>query len=229
MLQRNIGYNQINALRKQSPFMSTLPHTGPSIAAAVTAPSPPFASAAPRTRLHQRALRLEGFRREDGLWDIEGHLTDVKDYDFETSHGAMPAGSPIHDMWLRITVDRGLTIVDAQAQMDSRPYPGACEQIVPEYRKLIGLRIAPGFTNAVRALLGGPAGCAHLTEMVASLATTAFQTLAGERNLLPSAVKPPHLDRCHALVSSGAVVRDHYPRWYRPGEDVVPPSGLDTP
>jgi hypothetical protein len=167
-----------------------------------------------RTRLHARTLRLEGFRRDDGLWDIEGHLTDVKDYAFGTAV-VTPAGTPIHDMWMRITVDRTLTIVDAEARMQARPYPGHCEQITPDYRKLVGLRIAPGFTNAVRTVLGGREGCAHLTEMVASLATTAFQTLAGERSSLPDDVQPPHLDRCHALDTRGPVVREFYPRWYR--------------
>ncbi len=176
----------------------------------------PVASGAARTRLHQRRIHMEGFRREDGLWDIEGRLTDVKDYDFGHITEMTRAGTPVHDMWLRITVDRNLMIVDAAAHMDSRPYPGTCEQITPDYRKLIGLQIAPGFSNAVRRALGGIAGCTHLSEMVGSLATTAFQTLAGERNLMPETVQPPHLDRCHALDVRGTVVQEHYPRWYQP-------------
>ncbi len=175
----------------------------------------PVASTAARTRIHQRRIVMEGFRREDGLWDIEGHLTDVKDEDFGHLTKLTPAGTPVHDMWLRITVDQSLTIVDAQAHMDARPYAGSCEQITPDYRKLVGLQIAPGFTNAVRRVLGGTLGCAHLSEMVGSLATTAFQTLAGERNLMPDDVQPPHLDRCHALDVRGAVVQEYYPRWYR--------------
>lgn len=198
-------------------------------AAGSPAEAAPFAPTAARARMHQRSIRLEGFKREDGLWDIEGHLVDVKDYDFDTWRGICAAGTPVHDMWLRITVDRTLTIVDAQAHMASRPYPGACERITPDYRKLVGMRIAPGFTNAVRNALGGRAGCAHLTEMVAGLATTAFQTLASERSLLPSDVKPPHLDRCHALDTAGEVVREHYPRWYRPEDAPPPPPGLDSP
>lgn len=195
---------------------------------ATTAASGGLPATTRRQRLHQRRIELQGFKREDGLWDIEGHLTDVKDYDFEPHVGGLhQAGTPVHDMWLRITVDRSLTIVDTLAVMDSRPYPGSCERIEPDYRKLIGLRIAPGFTNAVRNALGGRAGCAHLTEMVASLATTAFQTLAGERNLLPSGVKPPHLDRCHALDTRGEVVREHYPRWFRRDEEAPAPPGLD--
>ena len=170
---------------------------------------------APRQRLHQRHITLEGFKREDGLWDIEGHLLDQKDYDFGHVTRVHPAGLPVHDMWMRITIDASLTIVDAEANMAARPYAGQCEQITPEYKNLIGLRIAPGFTNAVRKVLGGTRGCAHLTEMVSALATTAFQTLAGEINDQAETRQPAHLDRCHALRVEGPVVQQYYPRWHK--------------
>lgn len=44
------------------------------------APSP--ASSA-RERRHTRSIAFEGFKRADGLWDIEGHLVDVKDHDIQ--------------------------------------------------------------------------------------------------------------------------------------------------
>jgi len=171
--------------------------------------------ASPRERLHQRRISLEGFKREDGLWDIEGHLTDVKDYDFGHVTKLHPAGEPVHDMWMRITVDDSMTILDAEAVMDARPYQGECERITPEYKNLIGLKIAPGFTNAVRKVLGGTRGCAHLTEMVSALATVAFQTMANEMNDQAETVQPSHLNRCHALRTEGSVVRQFYPKWFK--------------
>ena len=41
----------------------------------------------PRERLHTRAVTYDGFRRSDGLFDIEAHLVDVKDHDFELLTG----------------------------------------------------------------------------------------------------------------------------------------------
>jgi hypothetical protein len=174
--------------------------------------SPPTS---PRTRLHQRRIALDGFKREDGLWDIEGHLTDIKDYDFGHFTGLHPAGAPVHDMWMRITIDSTLTILDAEAMMAARPYAGECEKISANYKALIGLRIAPGFTNAVRRVLGGTKGCAHLTEMVSALATAAFQTLSSEINEDATRVQPSHLDRCHALRLEGPVVQRYYPSWFK--------------
>jgi len=178
--------------------------------------SPPLSPPkSPRDRLHQRRITLEGYKRNDGLWDIEGHLTDVKDYDFGHVTKLHPAGEPVHDMWMRITVDASMVITDAEAFMAARPYQGECERITPEYKNLIGLRIAPGFTNSVRKVLGGTRGCAHLTEMVSALATVAFQTMANEMNEHSESVQPSHLDRCHALRTDGSVVQHYYPKWFK--------------
>src|SRR5712672_465779 len=57
-----------------------------------------------RTRVHARRVTYEGFERDDGLFDIEGHLTDVKDQDFPLLTGTRVAGEAIHDMWVRVTV-----------------------------------------------------------------------------------------------------------------------------
>src|SRR5688572_32742839 len=98
-----------------------------------------------REPLHRRSIEIRGYRRADGLFDVEGHLVDTKPFDFKLAAGLRPAGEPIHDMWLRITVDRELKIVDAAAAMDGVPYVGDCDRIVPDCRKLVGLAIRPGY------------------------------------------------------------------------------------
>ena len=37
---------------------------------------------APREPVHARDIRLRGYRRDDGLLDIEGVIRDEKTYDF---------------------------------------------------------------------------------------------------------------------------------------------------
>ena len=34
-----------------------------------------------RKRMHLRSVRLEGFKRVDGLWEVEARLVDTKDQD----------------------------------------------------------------------------------------------------------------------------------------------------
>jgi hypothetical protein len=169
-----------------------------------------------REHTHTRRVRFEGYKRADGLWDIEAHLSDVKNHDYQLMTGVRRAGQPIHDMWLRVTIDRGFNIVDAVAASDAVPYPGGCEAIAPAYRKLVGLNLARGFRKAARERLGGVLGCTHLTELLAGMPTAAIQTFAGEmKESRDDGTKPFQLDQCHALETTGETVRKWYPKWYR--------------
>ena len=179
-----------------------------------------------REPLHTRAIEIRGYKRADGLYDIEGHLVDTKPYDFKLAAGIRPAGAPIHGMWLRITVDKQLKIVDAQASMDAVPYEGECSRIAPDYRKLVGLAIRPGYLQRVKELLGGVRGCTHVTELAGMVATAAFQTMAGQRLQDPDR-KPFQIDRCHALAATGAVVGRYYPKWYTGTAPVAPANEAD--
>ena len=167
-----------------------------------------------RQSLHHRDITVRGYKREDGLFDIEGHLHDTKDIDFKVASGQRKAGESLHSMWLRITIDRTLTIVDAEAATDAMPYVGYCDQITPDYKKLIGVAIRPGFNNRVKELLGGTKGCTHITDLIGVVATTAFQTIAGQGMQTPGS-KPYQLDRCHALALTAPAVARYYPEWYR--------------
>jgi hypothetical protein len=167
-----------------------------------------------REELHRRSIEIRGYKRADGLYDIEGHLVDTKPVDFKLAAGVRRAGEPIHGMWLRITVDKALTIVDAAAAMDAMPYVDECDKIVPAYRKLVGLAISPGYHQRLKELLGGVRGCTHITELAGALATAAFQTLAGQRTQDPGKL-PFQLDRCHALALTSPVVGRFYPQWYK--------------
>src|SRR5919109_5191059 len=67
----------------------------------------PLSNAVPRKLIHTRAIECKGYEREDGLWDIEAHLTDVKSVVHSRREGgrARQPGEPVHDMWLRVTID----------------------------------------------------------------------------------------------------------------------------
>ncbi|MGE0356631.1 MAG: DUF2889 domain-containing protein [Burkholderiales bacterium] len=167
-----------------------------------------------REPLHRRTIEIVGYKRDDGLFDIEGRLLDRKDVSFPVGGRTLAPGEAVHDMWLRITVDRELRIVDAAAASDAMPYTGECDRIAPDYAKLIGLSIGPGYLRKVKELLGGVRGCTHITELAGSLATAAFQTFAGQ-GLSSRERKPPQLDGCHALEAHAPTVARFYPRWYR--------------
>jgi hypothetical protein len=169
-----------------------------------------------RELTHTRRIRYEGYKRSDGLWDIEAHLNDVKNHDYRLKTGVRRAGQAIHDMWVRITIDRRFNIVAALASSDAVPYPNGCEKIAPDYGRLVGLNLLKGFRKNVHELLGGVRGCTHITEMLGGLPTAAIQTFAGEMpEESENGPKPFQLDQCHALETSTETVRKWYPRWYR--------------
>ncbi len=180
----------------------------------------PLSPAVPREHIHTRQVECRGYRRQDGLWDIEGRITDTKTYSFDNQvRGTVPAGSPVHDMWIRLTVDDRLIIHDIEAVTDAAPYT-ICPSITPHFQRLKGLSIRPGFTTKVRELLGGTEGCTHLVELLGPVATTAFQTIFPyrERRKAPATGEPrrrPRLiDSCHAFASNGEVVKRYWPEFY---------------
>lgn len=176
----------------------------------------PLSPSVPRKCLHRRAAHYEGFARDDGLFDVEGQLLDVKDHDFMLQTGLRRAGVPVHQMSVRVTIDHDFTIRAIEAKSDAVPYPGGCDSIEAAYGKLVGANLMQGFRKRLHDTMGGVAGCSHLTELIGCLPTAAVQMFAGmKRREDDSGHKPFQLDRCHALETTSEVVRQYYPRWYR--------------
>lgn len=136
-------------------------------------PAPPD-----RELLHLRDIALRGYARADGLFDIEAHLVDTKTDSPHNGTGRRetPPGEPIHGMWLRLTIDEGLTIIACEAASDHTPY-AVCPSAAPNFARLAGLTIGPGFNRRVAERVGGTLGCTHLREVLGQMATVAYQTL----------------------------------------------------
>jgi len=168
-----------------------------------------------RAASHQRSITIRAHARIDGLWDIEGHLTDAWPEPVPCAGGMLPAGEPMHSMWLRFTVDRHATIVAVQAVTDAGPYGAACATIAPAYAQLVGVRVGRGYRDTIRKLFGRTAGCTHINELAGVMGSAVLQALWDEMTGNPDE-KPFSIDGCHALKSSGPQVATFYPRWYRP-------------
>jgi hypothetical protein len=177
-----------------------------------------LSEAAPRSKRHNRTLEMEGYQREDGLWDIEGHLLDIKGYAFDSTwRGKVEAGMPVHDMWIRLTVDNTLTIRAVEASLDAGPHR-ICPDITPNFKVLEGQRIAPGWFRNVQKLLGGAKGCTHMVEMLGPMGTVAYQTLGPSRVSEAqdgadgrTRAKPTRLNTCHVYASDGELVKQRGP------------------
>ena len=175
-------------------------------------------SQTPREHLHTRRIELNGYKRADGLFDVEAHLTDTKSYRFDLQdRGQIAPGEPLHEMAMRMTVDETMTIVAFEAVTDHSPY-SICPEITPAYAKLVGLQIRSGFLRAVAERLGGVHGCTHLRELLQPMATVAFQTLSTQRFAReaqrPADAKPTMLNTCYAYRDDGPIVERNWPTFY---------------
>jgi len=178
--------------------------------------------AAPREKKHHRKIDCEGFLRADGLWDIDAHMVDTRSYDcgYDEEHrgGVIRAGEPVHDMWLRLTIDLDFLIHDVHAASDKTPF-AICPRAADAMRGLIGLRIGPGWRKQVRARIGTHQSCTHLMDLLGQLTATAYQTLHAaleEREARRDRRdRPPIIDTCLALSSSGDIVKKRWPEFYR--------------
>lgn len=178
-------------------------------------------TAATQRRLrHRRHIDVQVFARDDGLWDVDAELTDVKTHAVPLGGAQREAGAPIHDMLLRLVVNERFDIVQAGSATRAMPYGGQCDAHGDAYERLAGLNLMRGFRKALAARVGGVLGCTHLTELAHLLPTAVLQAFAGDvldtRGDPDSAHPPFQIDRCHALRRDGEVVRLHYPRWHQP-------------
>jgi hypothetical protein len=180
----------------------------------------PLTAAASRKLAHTRVVTCHGYQRDDGLWDIEGRIVDTKPYRFKNRDrgGWIEADEALHDMSIRLTINLELEVIDVDAVIDGSPYT-YCKSVVAVARNLIGLRIAPGWTQKSKIAMGSNRGCTHLTELLGPVATTAIQTIASEiyrRNEgKPQASSNAFLDSCYTHAADSPVVKQHWPEQYK--------------
>ena len=172
----------------------------------------PLSDPAAREPIHTRRIEINGYRRADGLFDIEATLDDTKSYPFETrDRGRLVPGDRIHGMAMRMTVDSDYRIHAVEAVMDDTPY-GVCPAVAPNFGRLAGLSIARGFLKAASERIGGAQGCTHLRELLAQMATAAFQTIAPlKAKVDDTGLARSLLNTCHAYAEDGDLVRRRWP------------------
>ena len=176
-----------------------------------------FDSSVHRKPIHTRKIDMNSFLREDGLWELEATLLDVKAYDFSKRNGSIKvAGSPVHNMKICLLVSEDGEVLDVNAHYDDAPYDHVCMAIESAYKGLIGLHLLKNFRNSVKARYARTAGCTHMSELVVLLPTVFVQSLSMQRNQKEASrgKKPFQLEGCHALALTSPVVKEFYPEWY---------------
>jgi len=180
-----------------------------------------------REEVHIRQIDMRGYRRPDGLFEIDGRVNDRKTYLFKPVSGErlVQPGEFVHDMWVRLVIDLDMVVVDALAVSDSTPYK-ECVQAAPTLKKIIGARIQAGWSREVKKRLGGAASCTHLMELLIPMATAAYQTMGiakpqrtDERD---ASGRPIKIDTCFAYARDSEVVARRWPEYHTGPRRVIP-------
>ena len=169
----------------------------------------------PRHIVHTRSIVCRGFRREDGLLDLEGRFIDTRPFPYDSEwRGQTPAGAALHHMQLRMTVDSTRHIVALVSAMPSTPFE-SCEEVNINFQRLVGLSIGRGFRKELLERLGGSEGCTHILGLLTAMSAAAVQSFtsnfyAPRSPGVPAPIRIWNLDAmidsCYSYRKDGALV-----------------------
>lgn len=175
-----------------------------------------------RKLVHTRQITCRAFRLQNGWLEIEATLSDEKGQEVPfRSRPAVKPGHHMHHMSVLLTVDGDFLIQDVRASTLTAPWT-MCGGTDPAYRKLVGLRIGPGFLRQMKKLVGGVEGCTHVTELVAQAANTYMQAswpdriarqmaVSGDPRQWPDQGAVGFVNHCHAWRQDGETLAQEYP------------------
>lgn len=164
-----------------------------------------------RRHVHRRHIEVDAWHRDDGCWEMEGRIIDLRSDDYPFASGLRLAGDPVHDMRLQWVVGQDLVIREVQAHTEAMPYPGICNQAPARYASLVGLSIRQGFKREVGQRLGRAQGCSHLSHLAIAMGEAAYQSVARPPIDHP-VIRRQAIDGCMALAADGPVLRK-FARW----------------
>jgi len=82
----------------------------------------------------------------------------------------------VHDVHAEIEIlHPSLEIVAARSEVRNGPFTNICNMTHPNVERLVGMRVARGFTGEARKIVGGPNGCHRVSELLVEIAQAAYQ------------------------------------------------------
>ena len=180
-----------------------------------------------RDELHFRRIDMRGWGRANGLYEVEGRVTDRKPHVFITADGIkrVPANEPNHDMGVRLVFDEHMLVREVSAFMDAAPFED-CYTATETLQALKDLRLFGGWAKEVRHRLGGVKSCTHLMEILTPMASAAFQSLTMARRQRPEALaadgRPSKVNSCYAYAADRGVVMRRWPDYYTATKSKAP-------
>jgi hypothetical protein len=126
-------------------------------------------------QVHNRKIDIYTYEYDQTAVVVEGRLTDNRFRSTFYFNGDSRPPGIVHDMIIRMIV-RGpnLTIEDIDVEMVGVPRD-VCRQTRGSLEPVKGMKISSGFTEKVKAKVGGAKGCSHLVALLLAMAPAAIQ------------------------------------------------------
>ncbi|PLC55896.1 hypothetical protein CR155_02300 [Pollutimonas nitritireducens] len=173
----------------------------------------------PRKAAHSRTIHLQAYERQDGLWDLEALIEDLKAEPFTSQASHFDCGVPIHLMALRITINQNMDVLYAEASMQRMPFSTVCPEAGVSVERLVGANLLKSFRKEISKRIPLHERCSHLSELAALLPTLAVQTMMPRRKACEesdsSGPRPLKIGGCLAWREDGPLVLKYHPNWYR--------------
>lgn len=124
--------------------------------------------------VHERRLEMRTYPVKNERLVVEGVLRDERLVEgFHWNGEPRPAGV-VHHLCVRFLVGGWpVTILDVEAEMPRIPHE-MCPTTLEDVKKIVGVKIVPGYSEAVKKRLGGVKGCNHMTHLMVVMGTAAL-------------------------------------------------------
>ncbi len=167
-------------------------------------------------KIHARTIDIAVYPHAENQLIVTGTLKDRRTGPSHLMSGEVRPAGILHHMIIRMVVaGPDLVIEDIEAELPETPRE-ECRETEESLLPVIGMSISAGFTNRVKAALGGPSGCSHLTALLLAMAPAAIQ------GFWSHIVREPYdpadysekamevvLDTCHVWRADGPTVKEY--------------------
>ena len=163
--------------------------------------------------LHERRMEFRSYPAPDRGLIVEGWLRDERlAPGYHWNGDDYPTGV-IHWMCVRVLVGGWPPVIqEAEAEMPEIPHE-LCPSTLDSVDKLVGLRVASGFSEEVKTRLGGVNGCTHLTALAVAMGPAIIHgywtQMYRERRQIPKSLED--IPGFSALINSCRLWRDDGP------------------
>jgi hypothetical protein len=128
-----------------------------------------------KEKIHGRTIAVSTYAYDQESIIVEGRLTDTRFRQTYYLNGESRPPGIVHDMLVRMRVKGpDLVIEDIDVEMETVPRED-CRQTLNSLMPIKGMKIRHGFTDRVKAEVGGAKGCSHLVALLLAMAPAAVQ------------------------------------------------------